>query len=98
MACYKCWDNSDMLCVVKDDVINECIARMAAADGIILASPTYFADVTAEMKALIDRAGMVGRANNDLFRRKVGARWWPSAVAEPSTPSTPSTTSSSSPR
>lgn len=73
MACYKCWDNADMLCVVKDDVINECIARMAAADGIILASPTYFADVTAEMKALIDRAGMVGRSNNDLFRRKVGA-------------------------
>ena len=46
---------------------------MLAADGIILGSPTYFADVTAEMKALIDRAGMVARANGDMFRRKVGA-------------------------
>jgi len=40
---------------------------------IILASPTYFADVSAELKALIDRAGMVSRANGDLLRRKVGA-------------------------
>jgi multimeric flavodoxin WrbA len=46
---------------------------MEAADGIILASPTYFADVTTEMKALMDRAGYVGRANGNLLRRKVGA-------------------------
>jgi multimeric flavodoxin WrbA len=46
---------------------------MVDADIIILGSPTYFANVTAEMKALIDRAGMVGRANNDLYRRKLGA-------------------------
>ena len=43
------------------------------ADGIILASPTYFSNVTAEMKALIDRAGRVGRANNNTFKHKVGA-------------------------
>ena len=46
---------------------------MAAADGIILGSPTYFSMMTSEMKALIDRAGFVGRANGDLFKRKVGA-------------------------
>jgi multimeric flavodoxin WrbA len=46
---------------------------MLEADGVILGSPTYFTDVTAEMKALIDRAGMVARANDDMFRRKVGA-------------------------
>ena len=43
------------------------------ADGIILASPTYFGDVTAEIKALIDRAGFVSSANGDMFKRKVGA-------------------------
>jgi multimeric flavodoxin WrbA len=59
--------------VVTGDVINECRAKMLAADGIILGSPTYFADMTSEMKALIDRAGMVARANDDMFRRKVGA-------------------------
>jgi multimeric flavodoxin WrbA len=46
---------------------------MLEADGIILGSPTYFADLTPELKALIDRAGMVARANGDMFQRKVGA-------------------------
>jgi multimeric flavodoxin WrbA len=46
---------------------------MLDADGIILASPTYFTDVSTEMKALIDRAGFVAKANQDMFRRKVGA-------------------------
>jgi multimeric flavodoxin WrbA len=46
---------------------------MVEADGILLGSPTYFADVSASMKALIERCGMVGRANQDLYKRKVGA-------------------------
>jgi multimeric flavodoxin WrbA len=72
-ACGGCITNKDRRCTIDDDVVNDCIARMIEADGIILASPTYFADVSAEMKALIDRAGFVGRANGELFRRKVGA-------------------------
>ncbi len=73
IACYKCFSNKDGTCAVKDDCINDCIAKMTTADGIILASPTYFADITTEIKALIDRGGMVGRANDHLYRRKVGA-------------------------
>ena len=73
IACYKCMENKDRRCAVKKDVANECIEKMLAADGIILGSPTYFADVTTEMKALIDRAGLVSRANGDMLRRKVGA-------------------------
>ena len=46
---------------------------MLESDGIILASPTYFTDVSTEMKALIDRAGYVARANDYMFQRKVGA-------------------------
>ncbi len=46
---------------------------MAAADAIILGSPTYFSDVSAEMKALTDRAGLVALANGGLFRGKIGA-------------------------
>src|SRR5512136_3113071 len=70
-ACYKCFASKDQRCAVTGDVVNDCIARMVAADGIIIGSPTYFADLTAETKALIDRAGMVARANNSLYRRKV---------------------------
>jgi multimeric flavodoxin WrbA len=73
VACYKCFENKDQRCSVKDDVVNDCIEKMLQADGIILGSPTYFADVSAELKALIDRAGLVARANGDMFRRKVGA-------------------------
>jgi multimeric flavodoxin WrbA len=73
IACYKCMDNKDQRCSVKSDVVNDCIAEMLQADGVILASPTYFSDVSSELKALIDRAGMVSRANDDMLRRKVGA-------------------------
>jgi multimeric flavodoxin WrbA len=72
-ACYACFKNKDGRCGVDDDVANEVIAKMAGADGIILASPTYFSDLTPELKALIDRAGFVGMANGGMFRRKVGA-------------------------
>ncbi|MHC4544095.1 MAG: flavodoxin family protein [Planctomycetota bacterium] len=73
IACYKCFDNKDQRCSLKDDVVNDCIEKMLQADGIILASPTYFADVSSELKALIDRAGLVARANDDMFKRKAGA-------------------------
>ncbi len=73
IACYKCFENKDRKCNVKEDMVNDYIERMLEADGIILASPTYFADVSAELKALIDRAGLVAKANGDMFRRKVGA-------------------------
>jgi len=72
-ACFKCFQNRDRHCSVRNDVLNECIDKMIEADGIILGSPTYFADVTAEMKALIDRAGLVAMANDNMFKRKVGA-------------------------
>jgi multimeric flavodoxin WrbA len=72
-ACRECHRNKDMQCSVTDDILNECFAKMVAADGFVLGSPTYFTDVTAEMKALIDRAGYVARANGGAFRRKVGA-------------------------
>ena len=54
-------------------MINLCIEKMEEADGIIIGSPTHFADLTPETKALIDRAGFVAKANGDMFRRKVGA-------------------------
>jgi multimeric flavodoxin WrbA len=72
-ACEKCFKNKDRQCSVKEDDLNECIDKMIRADGIILGSPVYFADLTSEMKALIDRAGFVSLANGGLYRNKVGA-------------------------
>jgi multimeric flavodoxin WrbA len=73
IACYRCVQNKDRKCAVKNDCFNDIFPKMAAADGIIIGSPTYFTDVTAETKALIDRAGFVARANGQLFRHKAGA-------------------------
>jgi multimeric flavodoxin WrbA len=69
--CRECYGNRDRRCAFDDDIVNECIGKMIEADGIILGSPVYFLDVTSEMKALIDRAGVIARANGGLFRRKV---------------------------
>lgn len=72
-ACYACVKSKNRRCAFDDDVFNECMALMAGADGIILASPTYVTDVTPELKCLIDRACLVGRSNDGMLRRKVGA-------------------------
>ena len=73
IACMKCFENKDQRCSVTKDDINSCIEKMIAADGIILGSPTYFANVSTELKALIDRSGMTSIANDRMLRRKVGA-------------------------
>ena len=73
IACYKCFANKNKRCAVNDDMVNDCIDKMLEADGIILASPTYFADCSAILKALIERSGTTSRANEDMFKRKVGA-------------------------
>lgn len=72
-ACYICKKEKNGKCVIQNDIVNLCIEKMKEADGIILASPTYFANVSAEMKAVIDRTGVVNRANDFMFRRKIGA-------------------------
>ncbi len=72
-ACLRCRESKEKRCYYDDDIVNSCVEKMLEADGIIIGSPTYFADVTAETKALIDRAGYVAKGNGDLLKRKVGA-------------------------
>lgn len=72
-GCGKCRKKKTGNCpAIKDDVTGY-IERMRKADGIILGSPVYFADVSPQIKALIDRAGYVSRGNDHMFARKVGA-------------------------
>lgn len=73
IACYNCKKNQDKRCSVKSDTLNDHLEKMLEADGIILGSPTYFADTSTRMKALIERAGLVSKVNGDLLRHKVGA-------------------------
>ena len=90
-ACYRCFETKDGRCSVKTDVFNDCLEKMLAAHAIILGTPTYFTDVSAEMKALLDRAGFVGVANGGLLRGKIGAAVVAVRRGGGPTPSTPST-------
>ena len=72
-ACYKCFQKKNAKCVFADDTCNQWLEKIYAADAVILGSPTYFSDVSAEMKGLIDRAGLVSIANGDLLTGKIGA-------------------------
>ena len=72
-ACDQCYKTKNNKCVVEDDELNKYVEKMIEADGILFGSPTYFANVTAEMKAMIDRVGRVGRANGYLFKHKIAA-------------------------
>lgn len=73
MSCFKCWEKKDLRCVIEQDTMNEFLEKIYEADAVILGSPTYFADVSTEMKALLDRAGMVSLANGGALRGKIGA-------------------------
>lgn len=73
-ACMKCAQTLDGNCAgVRDFVSETCIPKALEADGIIIASPVYFADVSAETKALIDRLGYATRQGGNRLARKVGA-------------------------
>lgn len=73
IACRECFGRKDGRCAQKDDDGNALLDKMVKAEGVLLGSPTYVADVSPEIKALIDRACMVTRANSNAMRRKVGA-------------------------
>jgi multimeric flavodoxin WrbA len=65
-ACMKCVEKRNGRCAV-DDPVNEYLEQMLEADAILLGSPTYFAGVAPELKALIDLTGFVALANNNAF-------------------------------
>lgn len=73
IACYKCFEKKDRLCHGRKDHFNEINAELLAADAVILGTPTYFTDVSAELKGLLDRAGLVSIANGGALKGKIGA-------------------------
>lgn len=70
-GCFACKGRGN--CVFTKDSFAEIFRRMVAADGIILGSPVYSADVSARMKAFLERGGVVVAVNPGLLRHKVGA-------------------------
>jgi multimeric flavodoxin WrbA len=73
IACMKCRKKKDGFCHQKNEVINNCIGRMMKADAIIIGSPVYYADITADAKALIEVAGYALSAAGNPLKHKPGA-------------------------
>ena len=73
MACNRCFENQNRQCAVTTDPLNDILEKMMKADAMILGSPTYFAALGADLKALIERAGYVAYANGHAFAGKIGA-------------------------
>jgi multimeric flavodoxin WrbA len=73
IACLKCFEKQNGRCSIERDDMNKYLEKIYAADAVILGSPTFFADVTPELKALIDRAGFVALANGGILKGKIGA-------------------------
>lgn len=70
IGCFGCTEKKQ--CVIKDDFFNECFIKMANADGIILGSPVYSADISSKMKAFLERAGVIVATNPGMLKHKVG--------------------------
>ena len=71
LGCLACGQNIGHC--VQDDWINELYPKMIAADAILLGSPTYFGDLTPELKAVLDRCGTMSRRDGTGLSRKIGA-------------------------
>ncbi|HEX2921098.1 MAG TPA: flavodoxin family protein [Bacteroidales bacterium] len=73
IACKKCQKEKDGKCHQKNKAINDCIEEMVKADAIIIGSPTYYADLSTEAKALIDVSGFALSSIGNPLRHKPGA-------------------------
>jgi multimeric flavodoxin WrbA len=67
-ACEVCY-TKHWHCPIKDDAV-KLFRKMVDADGLIIASPVYCTDVTAQLRALIDRS-VIPYMEQD-FKDKVG--------------------------
>ena len=70
-SCWACVGQGN--CVHRKDSFREVFEKMKEADGILLGSPVYSANVSANMQALLERAAVVADMNPGLFTHKVGA-------------------------
>ncbi len=67
MACTSCYTTGK--CVI-DDIVNELSPKLEAADGLVVASPVYYASANATIIAVLDRLFYSTRFSKTM---KVGA-------------------------
>lgn len=55
IACEKCRTQKLGCCIFSDDLTNDLIERVAAADAFLVGSPVYYAGMNGALKAVLDR-------------------------------------------
>jgi multimeric flavodoxin WrbA len=73
IGCDKCAETQNEQCTFTNDIVNEAVAKMKEADGIVIGSPVYYSGIAGTMKCFLDRVFYVAAVNGNLFRHKVGA-------------------------
>ena len=69
-GCKTCFNTKK--CVIEDDV-EKIYQKIVEADGVIIGSPVYFYNVTAQTKLFIDRVGYLHAARGrKAFEGKIG--------------------------
>ena len=68
IACGYCKNTGR--CAIDDDMVNACIEKAEAADGILLGAPVYFSGIAGTMKCFLDRLFYAG---GDFMEYKIGA-------------------------
>lgn len=70
-TCLACLERGG--CVFKDDDFHILADKVRQADGLVLGSPVYGADISSKMKVFIDRLGISSLGDEKMLRRKPGA-------------------------
>ena len=71
--CGSCGIRGDGRCINENDPVNGYIEKIVEADGLIIASPTYFGSMTSQLKMVLERIGYVSKTSGNQLKRKVGA-------------------------
>lgn len=67
--CKSCWACQKLdRCVIDDDMSNILIPKLLKCDAIVLGSPVYFNNVSAQIKTFMDRTWCIRKQ----FRNKIG--------------------------
>ncbi len=70
-ACWACGGKGN--CVHRNDIFRDTFQKLCDANGVILGSPVYSANVSANMQAFLERAAVVADCNPEILKHKVGA-------------------------
>ena len=70
IACMKCKENTDSVCIFDDDIVNVLIKKALVSDAFIFSTPVYYAHASARILSVLDRAFYAGSA---AFNHKPGA-------------------------